>query len=245
MAAELHVVHLKIQHRATGLTPPSVATQDLLAQTFVRQRIQPQAGGFWSNRGEEQSPCCRRKRGSTADLGQCDCGAGHGGPVDRGCVRGQTAPQDRVRPRPPFELAAARDRDNGAGESGALERRLAKLEKLSARAADRLESTACPPRTAPHGIREILERARRRVDEDKRSRALEQSRAWLPFRVLRTTRVIPVKTLALALRRRGIRREVRGGVGIDDGDFESEGTKADPTAFLEYGIRRFPGVAQA
>src|SRR6266849_3695653 len=34
MAAELPVVHLKIRHRATGLTPPAVATQDLLAQTF-------------------------------------------------------------------------------------------------------------------------------------------------------------------------------------------------------------------
>ena len=34
MAAELPVVHLKIRRRATGLTPPAVATQDLLAQTF-------------------------------------------------------------------------------------------------------------------------------------------------------------------------------------------------------------------
>ena len=34
MAAELPVVHLKIRHRATGLTPPAVATHDLLAQTF-------------------------------------------------------------------------------------------------------------------------------------------------------------------------------------------------------------------
>jgi hypothetical protein len=40
MAAELPVVHLKIGHRATRLTPPAVATQDLLAQTFVRQRVQ-------------------------------------------------------------------------------------------------------------------------------------------------------------------------------------------------------------
>jgi hypothetical protein len=36
------VVHLKIRHRAARLTPPAVATQDLLAQNFVRQRIQPQ-----------------------------------------------------------------------------------------------------------------------------------------------------------------------------------------------------------
>jgi hypothetical protein len=41
LPAELSVVHLKIRHRATGLTPPAVATQDLLAQTFVRRGIQP------------------------------------------------------------------------------------------------------------------------------------------------------------------------------------------------------------
>ncbi len=41
MTAEFPVVHLKIRHRATRLTPPAVATQDLLAQTFVRQGIQP------------------------------------------------------------------------------------------------------------------------------------------------------------------------------------------------------------
>ena len=41
MAAELPVVYLKIRHRATGLTPPAVATQDLLAQVVVRQGIQP------------------------------------------------------------------------------------------------------------------------------------------------------------------------------------------------------------
>jgi len=33
------VVHLKIGHRATGLTPPAVATQDLLAQSFVGHRV--------------------------------------------------------------------------------------------------------------------------------------------------------------------------------------------------------------
>jgi hypothetical protein len=35
MAAELPVVHLKVRHRAAGLTPPAIATQDLLAQTVV------------------------------------------------------------------------------------------------------------------------------------------------------------------------------------------------------------------
>src|SRR5208283_885839 len=37
MAAEFPVVHFKIRRRVTGLTPPAVATQDLLAQRkFVR-----------------------------------------------------------------------------------------------------------------------------------------------------------------------------------------------------------------
>jgi hypothetical protein len=49
MAAELSVVHLKIRHPTAGLTPPAVATQDLLAQTFVRHGIQPKAGGFGVN----------------------------------------------------------------------------------------------------------------------------------------------------------------------------------------------------
>src|ERR1035441_1003482 len=37
MASEFSVVQLKIRHGATGLTPPTVAAQDLLAQLFVRQ----------------------------------------------------------------------------------------------------------------------------------------------------------------------------------------------------------------
>jgi hypothetical protein len=41
MAAEFLVVHLKIRHRAAGLTPPAVATQELLAKAFVRQEVQP------------------------------------------------------------------------------------------------------------------------------------------------------------------------------------------------------------
>jgi hypothetical protein len=67
------------------------------------------------DRGQEQSPRCRRKHGSTADLGQRDCGAGHGGSVGRGCVRGQDSPQDRCWPGTPFEFAAARDQDDGSG----------------------------------------------------------------------------------------------------------------------------------
>jgi hypothetical protein len=31
MAAEFSVMHFKIRHRATELTPPAVATEDLLA----------------------------------------------------------------------------------------------------------------------------------------------------------------------------------------------------------------------
>src|ERR1019366_5767153 len=53
MAAELPVVYLKLRHRATGLTPPSVATQDMLAQTFVRQGLQSQASGFWANHSQD------------------------------------------------------------------------------------------------------------------------------------------------------------------------------------------------
>jgi hypothetical protein len=35
MAAKLPVVYLKIRHGATGLTPPAIATQDLLAQILI------------------------------------------------------------------------------------------------------------------------------------------------------------------------------------------------------------------
>ncbi len=46
MTAELHVVHLKIRHCATGLTPPAVTTQDLLAEAFVRHGVQPEGRRF-------------------------------------------------------------------------------------------------------------------------------------------------------------------------------------------------------
>ena len=65
MAAKLSVVHLKIRHRATRLTPPAVATQDLLAQTFVRQGIQPRRSGFGVNHSHDafsrrfsRNACC-------------------------------------------------------------------------------------------------------------------------------------------------------------------------------------------
>src|ERR1019366_7137510 len=53
MAAELPVVHLKIRHRATGLTPPAITTQDLLPQTFVRQGVQPRGSGFWASHSQD------------------------------------------------------------------------------------------------------------------------------------------------------------------------------------------------
>jgi hypothetical protein len=69
MAAELPVV-LKIRHRAAGLTPPAVATEDLLAQTFVRHRIQPQASGFWAN--HFRMPSHAGFRGKTAAVAPID-----------------------------------------------------------------------------------------------------------------------------------------------------------------------------
>ncbi|HLM79652.1 MAG TPA: hypothetical protein VK302_03375 [Terriglobales bacterium] len=48
MTAEFLVVHLEIRHRATELTPPTIATRDLLAQIFVRRGVQPRGIGFWA-----------------------------------------------------------------------------------------------------------------------------------------------------------------------------------------------------
>lgn len=53
VATKLFVVNLKIRHRTARLTPPAIATQHLLPQTFVRHRIQPQAFGSWTNRGHK------------------------------------------------------------------------------------------------------------------------------------------------------------------------------------------------
>ncbi len=50
VAAKLFMMDFQIRHRATRLTSPSVATQDLLTESFVGNRIQPQARGFWANR---------------------------------------------------------------------------------------------------------------------------------------------------------------------------------------------------
>jgi len=43
VAPKPFVVHLQIRHRAARWTPPAIATQDLLPQTLVRYRVQPQA----------------------------------------------------------------------------------------------------------------------------------------------------------------------------------------------------------
>jgi hypothetical protein len=53
MAAEFRVMHLKIRHRATGLTPPAVPTQYLLAQTFVQRGGQPRGSGFGANHSQD------------------------------------------------------------------------------------------------------------------------------------------------------------------------------------------------
>ena len=53
VAAKLFVVDLQVRRRAARLTPPAIAMQDLLPQTFVRQGIQPQASGFWANHSQD------------------------------------------------------------------------------------------------------------------------------------------------------------------------------------------------
>jgi|SRR5271156_3345758 len=65
MAPELPVVHLEIRHRATGLAPPVVATQDLLSQRPIRRGIQPQPGRVGPHRAHDvfsprppRNACC-------------------------------------------------------------------------------------------------------------------------------------------------------------------------------------------
>jgi len=53
MTPKLFVVDLQVRHRAARLTPPGIATQDLLPQPVVRRRIQPQARKFWANRAHD------------------------------------------------------------------------------------------------------------------------------------------------------------------------------------------------
>ena len=53
LAAQLLVVDVKILSGTTDLASPTIATQDLLPQTFVRHRIQPKAGGFGVNHSQD------------------------------------------------------------------------------------------------------------------------------------------------------------------------------------------------
>ena len=50
VAAKLFVMDLQVRHRAARLTPPAVTTQDLLPESLVRRRVQPQARWFWASR---------------------------------------------------------------------------------------------------------------------------------------------------------------------------------------------------
>ncbi len=53
LAAKLLMVRFQVRHGATRLTPPAVATQDLLAQTFVRQGVEPRGSGFGANHSDD------------------------------------------------------------------------------------------------------------------------------------------------------------------------------------------------
>ena len=47
MAADFLVVNLQVRHRAARLTPPAIATQDLLPEPFIGRRIESQARESW------------------------------------------------------------------------------------------------------------------------------------------------------------------------------------------------------
>jgi hypothetical protein len=53
VAAKLFVVDFQVRHRAALLTPPPVATEDLLPQSFVGLGVEPQAHGLWANRAHD------------------------------------------------------------------------------------------------------------------------------------------------------------------------------------------------
>jgi hypothetical protein len=46
LTAKLLMVNFQIRHCATRLTPPAIATRNLLSQILVRNRIQPKARKF-------------------------------------------------------------------------------------------------------------------------------------------------------------------------------------------------------
>jgi len=81
----------------------------------------------------------------------------------------------RINPRIAAGLAPLLNLQMRAIETTDLERRLAKLEKLSAEAEDRPKTTASPSGTMSLG--EQMKKAQRRIDEYERSRPLVQSRA--------------------------------------------------------------------
>jgi hypothetical protein len=53
LAAEFFMMDFQVRQRAARLTPPGIATQDLLPQLLVRSRIQPQAGRIGVNRAHD------------------------------------------------------------------------------------------------------------------------------------------------------------------------------------------------
>jgi hypothetical protein len=53
MAAKFLMVNFQVRHCAARLTPPAIAPQHLVPQSFVRRRIQPQAHGFCANRAHD------------------------------------------------------------------------------------------------------------------------------------------------------------------------------------------------
>ena len=86
---------------------------------------QPEQGlGAGSDRRKEESPCPGRRYRSTAYLGRCDRGAGHGGAVNLRCVYGQAHPRLGAGLAPLLSLQLR------TIEAPDLERRLVKLEKL-------------------------------------------------------------------------------------------------------------------
>src|SRR6266849_3654431 len=89
MAAELPVAHLKIRHRATGLTPPAVSAQHLIAQLFVKLVIQPYSSLFGWNRVHEAfsviscRKACRCSPGRNLKNRDMDCRSTVGSSVSR------------------------------------------------------------------------------------------------------------------------------------------------------------------
>ena len=53
VASKFLVMDFQVDHCAAGLTPPAIATQYELPQTFVFHRIQPQASWLRANRAHE------------------------------------------------------------------------------------------------------------------------------------------------------------------------------------------------